>query len=201
MVYLEQERKETMDRNKKKKERQRRSVAHKMTFERYLKKEGAFDLPPVNASTEVLTAYVSKYSPMVEGHEDEVGSGELAWCLGKVLTWLKERCDEGQLDMGDGTKSTYIPPEFRTFSGEPMLIRVHSVEEMEKLANEKMQEHGLAGLGTKDDDEITCPRVLLVHPCTHSLSDPNLPVVVEIQVDSSVPDGQCERDDPGEDSP
>lgn len=190
------------NRDQKKKARQRQSRAHKMTFELHLRKEGAFDLPPANASTEVLTDYLNKYSPMMEGHEDEVGSGELAWCLGKVLNWLKERCDEGQLNMGDGSKSTYIPPEFRTFSGHSMLIRVHSIEEMEKLAQEKMQEHGLTGLGTRDDDEITCPRVVLIPPGRISLDDPskNPQVVVEIRVDPSVPAGQCERDDPGEEN-
>jgi len=171
-----------------------------MTFELHLREEGAFDLPPANASTEVLTAYVNKYSPMMDGHEDEVGSGKLARYLGTVLNWLKERCDEGQLDMGGGTKSTYIPPEFRTFSGDTMLIRVHSIEEMEKLAEEKMQEHSLTGLGTRDDDEITCPRVILYPAGPISLDDPskNPQVVVEIRVDPSVPAGQCERDDPGE---
>lgn len=188
-------------RDKKKKDRVRRSNAHKMTFARYVESDRSLDLPPVNASTEVLVEYLNRAGAMIEGHEDEVGSGVLAWRCGKVLNWLKERCDEGQLEI-DGKKTTYVPHEFRTFSGETMIIRVHSIEEMEQLAKEKMQEHNLAGIGTTDDDEHTCPRAILFPPGRISLDDTseNPRVVAEIRVDSSIPPGKPRRDDPGESS-
>jgi len=105
------------NRQKRKQEKKRRTNAHKNTFRRYVESTREFDLPPANASQEVLIAYVKRLEPLIEEHADEVGSGSLAWRAGTVLNWLKERCDNGQLVMPDGSMSTFVPPDERTFEG------------------------------------------------------------------------------------
>ena len=171
-----------MKRERKKAERKRRASG---TFLRYVETDKSLELPAPNSSDAVLTAYIKRASPLIKGHEDEPGSGLLAWRVGKALIWMKERFDNGQIDMGDGTKSTFIPKEFRTVDGEPPIIKVDSIEKMEQLAKEKMEQHGLVSLATRDDDDITCPRVLLIHPVElkwiNDLKD--IQVVAEIRVD------------------
>lgn len=169
-------------RERKKVERKRRASG---TFLRYVEMDKSLELPAPNSSDAVLTAYIKRVSPLIEGHEDEPGSGLLAWRVGKALIWMKDRFDNGQIDMGDGTKSTFIPKEFRTVDGHVPIIKVGSIEKMEQLAREKMEQHNLISLATRDDDDITCPRVLLIHPVeVESIDDlENVKVVAEIRVD------------------
>ncbi len=86
--------------DKKKKREQKKKESKRKPHSplvRYINSSRDFDLPSPNSSEEVLTAYIKKLNVLFEEHKDERGSGLLAWRMGKVLNWLKERCDKGQL--------------------------------------------------------------------------------------------------------
>ncbi len=150
------------NRDRKKKETKRSRERLKMTFRRYVESDRSLDLPAANASSHVLGLYVQRVTPLVEEHADEPGSGLLAWRCGKVLNWVKDRCDNGQLDLGDGKLSTFIPEEFRTFEGEPPIIKMDSVEAMEKFAKEKASQYGLVAMVNPYSTDVSCPRTLLI---------------------------------------
>lgn len=149
-------------RERKKKETKRSKERLKMTFAKYVQSDRSLDLPAANASADVLGLYVKRVIPLVEEHADEPGSGLLGARVGKVMNWVKDRCDNGLLRGDDGELSTFIPEEFRTFEGEPPIIKMDSVEAMEKFAKEKASQYGYVAMVNPYSTDVSCPRTLLI---------------------------------------